>query len=282
MLVQKPLPIRFRFPKLKTILRRLPGSVKAVTMAAGFICRDGLVITADRQFTSDLHTYQECKLRDLRWCNGLAIWGYAGSPETARRVSEELTKRFNQNTTVLRTEIQNILLSILDGILKKKEVFGMLFGAWTDGEDRILLSASGPGVSVVPRCEVIGWGDSPLARYLRGLYLRMGQLSVWQASVLGMYFILQGKTYDGKYIGGPTDVFIIDKNRKRREIEVGSSRAWETVLETMDQQVANLFSVFTDADVSEIDRHQAMSEFFGRVDMFSSQVRTLKVGENIG
>ncbi len=281
MLTQKPLPIRFRFPKIKTEPRRLPGSVKAMTMAAGFVCRDGLVIAADRQFTSDFHTHQECKLSELQWKNGLAIWGYSGSPDKARRVSEELATIFNQGTKVMRAEIEGALASVVKDI-KKKEFFGMLFGAWTEGEEQILFSSSGSEVSVVPRCEVIGWGDSPLARYLRGLYLRMGQLSVWQASVIGMYFILQGKTYDGKYIGGPTDVFIIDKNRKRREIAAANSRGWETVLETMDQQAANLFSVFTDADVSDNARHQAMSEFFGHADMFASHVRMLKAKESTG
>jgi len=252
-----------------------------MTMAAGFVCRDGLVITADRQFTTDLHTYQECKLRELRWKNGLAIWGYAGSPETARRVNEELAKRFNPGVTVVRADIESTITSVLKPILKKKEFWGLLFGAWTEGEEQILFSSSGKEVSIVPRCEVIGWGDSPLARYLRGLYLRMGQLSVWQASVVGLYFILQGKTYDGKYIGGPTDVFIIDKNRKRREIEIASSRVWESALEAIDQQIATLFSVFTDADVLQGAKHQAVADFLGKAAMFAAQVRALKAKETI-
>jgi len=251
-----------------------------MTMATGFVCRDGLVIAADRQFTSDLHTYQECKLRELRWSNGLAIWGYSGSPDTARRVNEELAKRFKQDTTVIRADIEDTLASVLkDAHIDKKEFWGMLFGAWTEAEEPILLSSSAAKVLLVPRCEVIGWDDSPLARYLRGLYLRMGQLSVWQTSVLGMYFILQGKTYDGKYVGGPTDVFIIDKNRQRQQIEIASSRVWETVLETLDQEIAILFSAFTDADTFDNGRMQALSRFAGKVEMFSGQVRALKAKE---
>jgi hypothetical protein len=251
-----------------------------MTMAAGFVCRDGLVIAADRQFTSDIHTYQELKLSELRWKNGLAIWGYAGSPKRARHVSEELAKLFNRDTTVMREVIESALTLAVQGI-PKKEFFGTLFGAWTEGEEKILLSSSGSEVTIVPRCEVIGWGDSPLARYLRGLYLRMGQVSVWQASILGMYFILQGKTYDGKYVGGPTDVFIIDKNRKRQEIGVGSSRVWETALEAMEQQLVTLFSVFTDADVLPADKRQAMSEFLGKTELFAAQVRGLKAKEDV-
>ncbi|MGA7220626.1 MAG: hypothetical protein WBX38_20090 [Candidatus Sulfotelmatobacter sp.] len=252
-----------------------------MTMAAGFVCRDGLVIAADRQFTSDLYTYQECKLSEVRWQNGVAIWGYSGSPETARRVNEELQRRFNQNSMVLRADIEGTLASALkDASFGKKEVWGILFGAWTEGEERILFSSSGTRVSVVPRCEVIGWGDSPLARYLRGLYLRMGQLTVWQASVLGMYFILQGKTYDGKYIGGPTDVFIIDKNRKRQEIPIASSRIWETLLEDMDQQIASLFLVMTDSNQFHGQRNEALGKFISKADLFGNQVRALKAKED--
>jgi len=252
-----------------------------MTMAAGFVCRDGLVLAADRQFTSDFHTYQECKLRELRWSNGLAIWGYSGSPDTARRVNEELAKRFNQDTTVIRSDIEHTLAFVLkDASIEKKEFFGILFGAWTEAEEPILLSSSAVKVSIVPRCEVIGWGDSPLARYLRGLYLRMGELSVWQASVLGMYFILQGKTYDGKYVGGPTDVFVIDKNRKRHEIGVASSRVWETALEAMDQQIVSLLSVMTDAEKFHGERHEAVSQFLSKADLFGNQVRALKAKED--
>jgi hypothetical protein len=253
-------------------------------MAAGFVCRDGLVISADRQFTSLTvgHTYQECKLSELQWNKGLAIWGYSGSPDVARRVKDELEKRFNQSTTVIREEIEHALASALrNANIGKKEFFGILFGAWTEAEQPILFSSAGAIVSLVPRCEVIGSGDSPLARYLRGLCLRMRPLSVWQASVLGMYFILQGKTYDGQFIGGPTDVFIIDKNRKRRQIEVGSSRVWETVLEIMDQQAANLFAAFTDADLSEGERTQVLSQFLGQAHTYSIQARALKVKEEI-
>jgi len=96
---------------------------------------------------------------------------------------------------------------------------------------------------------------------------------------LGMYFILQGKTYDGKYVGGPTDVFIIDKNRQRQQIEIASSRVWETALETLDQEIAILFSAFTDADTFDNGRMQALSRFAGKVEMFSGQVRALKAKE---
>lgn len=255
-----------------------------MTMAAGFVCRDGLVLAADRQFTSLTvgHTYQECKLSELRWNNGLAIWGYSGSPDVARRVNEELGKRFNQGTTVIRADIEHTLTSALkDASIGKKEFFGILFGAWTEAEEPILFSSSAATVSPVPRCEVIGSGDSPLARYLRGLCLRMEPLSVWQASVLGMYFILQGKTYDGQFIGGPTDVFVIDKNRKRHEIGVASSRVWETALEMIDQQIATLFSVFTDAEMFDRARTEALFKFAGKAELFGNQVRALRAKESV-
>jgi hypothetical protein len=253
-----------------------------MTMVAGFVCRDGLVIAADRQFTSEeTATYQECKLSELRWKNGLAIWGYTtASTDTTRRVKDELSRRFSPDNTVVRADIEDAIASSLRDSLREEEFFGLLFAAWTEDEEKILFSSSGTRVSVVPRCEIIGWSGSTLDRYLRGLYLRMGQLSVWQASVLGMYFILQGKNHNGQYVGGPTDVFIIDKNRKRQEIPIASSRVWETALEMMDQQIASLFTVMTDAEQFHGERHEAISKFLSKADLFGNQVRALKAKED--
>jgi hypothetical protein len=55
--------------------RRLPRSVKAVTMAAGFVCRDGLAIAADRQFTS-LTVGIPTKNASYVNCDGITVWQF--------------------------------------------------------------------------------------------------------------------------------------------------------------------------------------------------------------
>ena len=56
-------------PTLK--LQRLPGG-KAMTIAAGVSCRDGIVLCADQQIGTDQYKYYEKKLFITNLANGCA------------------------------------------------------------------------------------------------------------------------------------------------------------------------------------------------------------------
>jgi hypothetical protein len=122
---------------------RLPRRREAVTMAVGFICKDGLVIAADRQITGANYTFQECKLHTINWMNGRGLWTYAGSCDTAKLYWQELESRLNLKTKVTRAELQGTLKEVLSASVKKKENFNTLLGAWTEGEDKVLFFRMG-------------------------------------------------------------------------------------------------------------------------------------------
>ena len=74
MLKRQPHPVLFQRYNIRRYVQ--PGRLR-MTMAAGFNCYDGLIIAADRQITAEKHyTDQACKLSELRWANGIGIWGY--------------------------------------------------------------------------------------------------------------------------------------------------------------------------------------------------------------
>lgn len=270
-----PRPVRHQ-------IKRPSSRRKVVTMAAGFLCSDGVVIAADRQITGSQYTYQECKLNTLKWANGTAIWGYSGSPDTAKRLDAELKDCFTPNVSVQHPIVATGLELSLTKSLKKKEAFATLFGAWLDGEESPSLLISN-GVNAVPvsRCEVIGWGDSPLARYLRGLFLKGSSMTnVSQAIVIAIYFLLQGKNYDGQWVGGGTDVFIIDSQHRHRKIDVGRTRIWESALEAIERENVALWQSLTGTD-SFAHNMAPFSQFIGKAEFFSAQVRALKAVEDV-
>lgn len=185
-----------------------------MTLCVGFQCRDGLVLAADRQVTfPQSHTFQECKLHTLRWKNGRALWGFAANNvDTSKTVWVELEKYFTPSVLISREGIADALGEVLRRSLKgkRKEQFLMLFGTWTEGEHKALFLCNGVDVIYGDRCEVIGWGDSALSRFWRGIFLNTFSFTVDQASLVAIYMVSQEKKYNGQYVGGDTDVYILD------------------------------------------------------------------------
>lgn len=181
-----------------------------MTIAVGFACQDGIVIAADRQVTGTGYTYQDCKLRAHRWKNGMAIWGFSGDVDTQKLIWQDIEKTFSRDAVIGKEEIQATLSQIVASHMRKKEEFYLIFGTFVDGK-RALFIASKARVTFGDRCEVIGWGDSPLSRYLRGLFIRYGQMpTIRTAAVKAIDFIRQAKNYDGQYVGGDTDVYMLN------------------------------------------------------------------------
>lgn len=257
-----------------------------MTMAAGFNCYDGLIIAADRQITAEKHyTDQACKLSELRWANGIGIWGYSGSPETARHLGKELMQRFPEASATAIGEAQSRFDSALSALtIPKKEVFTVLFGFTAEGNEKQLFRSYDNKLFPVHDCEVIGSGDSPFSRCLRGMALRFGgsKMNVWQAAVLAIYFVQQGKNYDGQWVGGPTDVHIIDKNRRLRKMDATKVRMWESYLDKIDQQFSTMLSTLTHVDTLSAASTQAALDFTNQILLFGEQVRTLKAVEDAG
>src|ERR1700683_1136407 len=88
--------------------RRLPRR-PAVTMALGFLCRDGVVIGADRQVTGEDFTFPECKLVSTKWKNGYGILGYSGSHDTFRTFRKSFFSTFWGDMTIEHDDVSSKL-----------------------------------------------------------------------------------------------------------------------------------------------------------------------------
>ncbi len=241
-------------PDVSTLPKRLSVRRKAVTMAIGFLCRDGVVIGADRQITGNHYTFPECKIITFRWANGEGILAYSGNRDTFIAFAAELATRVTNDLHMQIQDVKQLLKDCLEATLQKKEIFMTIFGFWIDNQPWMIMSNSTRRVIDVPGCEVIGYGDSALARSLLGR-MRSSvhiQVSVQQARIYAVDFISQAKKYDGEFVGGGTDVYSItyDEQGQRTTyvMDPAGTSTWEQEIELMHYWQDALFGNLTDAD----------------------------------
>src|ERR1700693_3749465 len=213
-----------------------------MTMCIGFVCGNGLVVAADSQHTfPDGHTFHEAKVHSFKWKNGRAIWGYAASnSDTSKIVWEMMERRLLLEKSFNRTEIKTVLTEVLGEVVRSEEQFLMLVGSWTEGEHPVLLRSNGSDVVYGERCEVVGFGDTSLSRFWRDLFLKaIPNPSVWQASIAAIYFIMQAKKYNGQFVGGDTDGFVMAGSPATliRVLTRQFTEAWEHRLEMMERGI---------------------------------------------
>jgi len=141
-------------------------------MCIGFLCRDGVVIGADRQVTGQHYTFPECKIIYLHWKNGTGILGYSGNRDTYLNFCGEIGARLATDAVLDEAALKKLLRDCMDASLQKKEEFYTLFGFCLDGESpAMVMTTAAKRVVDVADCEVIGYGDSPLSRSLLGRLL---------------------------------------------------------------------------------------------------------------
>jgi hypothetical protein len=260
-------------------------------MAVGFLCRDGVVIGADRQVTGANYTFPECKLTNPRWKNGDGILAYSGDRDTFLNFADEIGVRIPHDGEFNDQALNRILKECLGALaLKEDESFFTLFGYWLDGKGKqpSLLMSHSSGLNTrivgVPQCEVIGYADSPLTRFLLGR-LRDLQLGYWttsqvgittgQAMVYATYFISLAKKYDGQFVGDGIDLYSISRSSDsgpRCIFFLDSPRSSEREEEINFFQY-NMDLLFHRLSGSGSDLDVAMKEFSKGVKRFTKLIR---------
>jgi len=241
-----------------------------MTMAVGFLCRDGVVIGADRQVTGANYTFPECKLISFSWANGHGILAYSGGRDTFMNFASELGSRVPDSLTMQKSDVKKLLKDCLTASLQKKETFLTIFGFWIEGKSpSLIMSNTERRIVDVADCEVIGYGDSPLTRSLLGRFRDVPHsITVHQARIYAVNFISQAKKYDGQYVGDGIDVYSVDHSgdtgeRCVRVLDAGQTGTWETQIQLMNYWMDVLFSHTTNKDDPV-----SMQQFMERVKQF--------------
>jgi hypothetical protein len=201
-----------RRPQLQIFKERLPRR-KAVTIALGFLCPDGIVLCSDRQMTDSAAglKYQKCK---LSWTTGMLAPGvhlelasaYAGDPEAAKIMRTEIRERLGAE--IAKSKLVGFQApkarKALENIFRNKNAkhLQMLIGIRFYSGELCMFKTSGKKV-VEARTEYIGSGDSSALRYLADVLLPPYIPSIFQAQVLGAYLISVANEYVDGCSGGP-------------------------------------------------------------------------------
>jgi len=210
MIAQKPSLFQ---PKTKPL--RLPRS-KAVTIAIGLICRDGLVLCADQAVGNESYKFHECKLSSIRLAGnkGVVILAYAGVRDEMNLIYEKLRPSLEVQCTTCE-QIQLHIQDVLNSALPKTSQYPhqMLCGV-SDGVTLRLFKTIGRNIYPIPVWDCIGFGDTSVIRYLGALFLKYGEdLPFFRAIPICNYMIAQAKEHI-QFCGGPTDLWALTRKGK--------------------------------------------------------------------
>ena len=244
-----------------------------MTIAAGFSCRDGLVLCADQQIGTDQYKYYENKVFITNLAKGCAVTVYAGFPGTMNTIMGEFRKRIKDQDKTCE-EVRAHLKESLELSIpaKSKEQHQMLCGI-CDANTRMLLRTENREVFLASTWECIGFADSALVRYIAGIFMKLGMpLSMWQAKTLCVYLIAQAKKY-GQSVGGPTNIVSISETGWFEEFNPSFTEALEKELDNAEFTLSVLLTVLTDARSHKADSDMAIEELSKYLKTLSVQLR---------
>jgi hypothetical protein len=184
-----------------------------MTIAAGSVCTDGLVLASDTLFTG-VNKHFGKTLWFFRRDDAVLAFGGSGSEDALLRMKDEIGSRVDPTATetaILRGS-DKILQYVIEteragGVQDKPEVF---LGVRSGRTTRLYFSVNGDVFARLPeeapsRC--IGWATG-LGQYIADSLCPVEGLSMQWAEAIAAHLIKQAKTYSG-YCDGDTEILEI-------------------------------------------------------------------------
>jgi 20S proteasome alpha/beta subunit len=147
---------------------------KRMTIAAGFICSEGVLLCADTEQTGWAMKLHDSKVDHFEHPGGKIAYAYAGNVPFACSAIQKLRRHLQRRTfndtmaeveKVLDREYRRNVLSHPDHLTDSTISYRILFGVWSPGERVRLYSTSLTAIEEVKGYQCIGMGDY-LAHYL--------------------------------------------------------------------------------------------------------------------
>jgi hypothetical protein len=250
MLNAKPLPKTHRL---------LEG--KSMTIAAGYVCPEGVVLCADTEELRGEYKFRTPKLIVLPESEDATrikvVFAGAGDGYFIDKLVAEMWKAALHSSGGIDQAVD----AMEDAILRIHQKFwpvypaaerpqaDLLFAALVGGEIR-LYKATGPIVNEVEGYELTGIGDV-LARYIAARTYK-DNLSLQEAAVLATYTLEQAKEYvDG--CGGESHVVLLFKTGKHRRLDFMKITALNTMLRSYEQSAMQLMLAAPNQEISDAD-----------------------------
>jgi len=193
-----------------------------MTIAAGFVCTDGIVVCSDTEHTTttSISKKRRRKIFDIRpQVRDFVVTG-AGDSRLIRRVAEDLERVFRGQVDLYADDVRSRLEEILAQI-HNKHIFAFykptdpncpsvqILVAIRDGKQELrLFSSQETVVTMVDDYEVLGTG-ADLGDFIADSFYEPNQ-HVSVVKVIALYMIGQAKRYS-QHCGGDTHIYIVDK-----------------------------------------------------------------------
>ncbi len=168
------------------------------------ICRDGIVLGADRQVTlPEAYKYDEQKILCAEAVDWRFLLTYAGDPGFAKEVHQELSRRLNiqdLNSQVAHKEIDEILTGM--GRPSGDVGTSLLVAVHVNGENACLWKFDGRWLHSADGFDCLGVGDSSLIRYLSHTLYSL-DIPIEDGAKVAVYLVSRANKYVDKCSGGP-------------------------------------------------------------------------------
>src|SRR6185437_587764 len=253
---------------------RLP-KVRAVTIALGFRCSDGIVLCADQQMTvQGWHKFRETKMYAIAGIEApsyTVMLTYAGSPHAMKALHQKMASVTEQSYFDSVDSVKALLEGFLSEMQTEAESTEFLFGFCREGGSFGLLQTNACSVYQVNGYTNIGVGDSSLVRFLSKL-LVSNSMKCFPAVFIGDYIIKQAKEFvDG--CGGPTDIYILRGNGKFAPAGPRAIAKSSEAAEAIEHDIRSLLWLTANTEESERieafwnDLRQRAGAFLGREEL---------------
>ncbi len=260
-ILPKPIPRRPRpYPE------RLEEKEPPMTIAAGFVCRDGIVICADSEVTNDLDKYEESKIFTMASVTGPTVV-FAGSGWTdfiKMTVSKiKIQGQFAKTADEIEEIIEDVVMKVHRNHIRHypsdpKPFISLLIGI-KDGGDLRLLQTSGTSIRPVTVSAFLGAGET-LGHYLsRGLSPEREPAD--KAALLAVQILEQVKSSVPGCGGKFSEVTILPEQGRLRRIPPSQLLDIEFRGREFNGILKPLLMSFSDASTADEDFEATFAEF---------------------
>lgn len=252
------------FPKPQLFSKWFSGR-KVVTIAAGFVCKDGIVLCADSQETVNDYLKVSVPKVEIRPAGRIAsrkglfaVFVGAGHAALIDKLIDEMWEAAERLRGGFRETVAAMKKANRDYYKELKEVFRdrdpeyprvEIIFAVSLKREVALFKATGPVINRVRNYEVAGIGDI-LARYICDRGARIHEMTVSRAIIISLYILNQTESYvEG--CGGQGQIVIVRRGQQPECMDGMKQTAAASQLPFLDIQAVQTLLFTPDLEISD-------------------------------
>jgi hypothetical protein len=176
-----------------------------VTIAAGFVTRDGILLCSDSQYSGWEKIY-DAKLFSRAWGSGTVSFAFSGSVDHARSIIEDCWEKLAmpsgpQNVADLRRDLREVIKIGISQCPAGTELPEFLIGVTTQSEAHLFV-ARNLAMPRVSRFEFLGSGAYIAHHVVKSLNPAQFDLMSFEEGVLVALSVLSAAKRNDQYCGG--------------------------------------------------------------------------------